>query len=79
MHEVGGSMSLAVLNGQYKFPPSESDPYSEGFRGLIRSMLVVDRKERADIQSVRDAPVTTKEHGEWICKGVMKLTWGQCN
>ncbi|KAJ8651895.1 hypothetical protein O0I10_012540 [Lichtheimia ornata] len=52
MHEVGGSMSLAVLNGQYKFPPSESDPYSEGFRGLIRSMLVVDRKERADIHSV---------------------------
>lgn len=52
-------MSLAVLNGQYKFPPAENDPYSEGFRALIRSMLVVDRKERADIQSVSDTPVTT--------------------
>lgn len=47
---MGGSISLAILNGQYKFP--EQDPYSENLRSLIRSMLVVDPKERADIHSV---------------------------
>ncbi|KAG2226651.1 hypothetical protein INT45_000998 [Circinella minor] len=50
--DVGGSMSLAVLNNKYKFP-SQGDSYSEGLRELIKSMLVLDRKERADIQSVR--------------------------
>ncbi|KAI7860119.1 kinase-like domain-containing protein [Circinella umbellata] len=51
--DVGGSMSLAVLNNKYKFP-SQGDSYSEGLRELIKSMLVLDRKERADIQSVID-------------------------
>ncbi|KAI8137439.1 kinase-like domain-containing protein [Fennellomyces sp. T-0311] len=49
--EVGGSMTLAVLNGQYKFP-AEGDPYSDGLRELIKSMLVVNSRERADIQAV---------------------------
>lgn len=49
---MGGSISLAILNNQYKFP-SENDPYSDDLRRLIRSMLVTDPKERADIQTVR--------------------------
>ena len=66
-------MSLAVLNGQYKFPPSENDPYTEGFRGLVQSMLVVNRKERADIQSVCD--LYTHSNDNKGCKGMMILIW----
>ena len=44
-------MTLAVLNGQYKFP-AEGDPYSDGLRQLIKSMLTVRSKDRADIQTV---------------------------
>lgn len=49
---MGGSISLAILNNQYKFP-TENDPYSDDLRRLIRSMLVTDPNERADIQTVR--------------------------
>ncbi|KAI9015706.1 kinase-like domain-containing protein [Phycomyces nitens] len=50
INEIGGSLSLAILNGQYKFPVQ--DPYSEPLRNLIRSMLIVDPKERPDIHTV---------------------------
>ncbi|CDS03107.1 hypothetical protein LRAMOSA00509 [Lichtheimia ramosa] len=53
VHQMGGSISLAILNNQYKFP-SENDPYSDDLRRLIRSMLVTDPKERADIQTIID-------------------------
>ncbi|KAI7867702.1 kinase-like domain-containing protein [Spinellus fusiger] len=50
MNEVGGSMTLAILNGRYHFP--SEDPYSESLRDLIKSMLVVDPKQRPDIHAV---------------------------
>lgn len=48
-------MALAILNGKYKFPDAEQDPYSDDFRELVKSMLVVEPKERADIHAVRFA------------------------
>lgn len=45
-------MSLAILNGNYKFPPSEQDPYSESVRDLIKFILAVDPKQRPDIHAV---------------------------
>jgi serine/threonine kinase 16 len=40
---------MAVLNAQYKHPPSA---YSQGLRDLIDSMLKVDPKDRPDIHEV---------------------------
>ncbi|ORZ03739.1 kinase-like domain-containing protein [Syncephalastrum racemosum] len=50
--EMGGSMSLAILNGNYKFPPAEQDPYSESVRDLIKFILTIDPSERPDIHAV---------------------------
>ncbi|KAG0166003.1 hypothetical protein DFQ28_007982 [Apophysomyces sp. BC1034] len=50
INEVGGSLALAILNGQFKFP--SEDPYSEGFRDCIRSMLTLDPVQRPDIHAV---------------------------
>lgn len=47
--DQGGSMALAVLNGQYKFPPGNNDPYSDVTRNLIKALLVVDPANRPDI------------------------------
>jgi serine/threonine kinase 16 len=43
---------MAVMNGQYKHPPSASGAYSEGFRKLIDACMVVDPAERPDIHRV---------------------------
>ncbi|KAI9323864.1 kinase-like domain-containing protein [Dichotomocladium elegans] len=51
MQQMGGSLTLAILNNDYKFP-TENDPYSDDLRRLIRMMLVTDPKKRADIQMV---------------------------
>jgi serine/threonine kinase 16 len=48
--EQGGSIAMAVLNGQYKHPPGSA--YSQGLRDLIDSMLVVDPAKRPDIHEV---------------------------
>lgn len=50
VNEMGGSMALAILNGQYKFP--EEDPYSQSFKDLVRLLLTLDPKERPNIQQV---------------------------
>jgi serine/threonine protein kinase len=47
--EQGGSIAMAVLNAQYKHPPSG---YSQGLRSLIDSMLKTNPQERPDIQQV---------------------------
>ncbi|CAG8507557.1 4248_t:CDS:10 [Ambispora gerdemannii] len=48
--EQGGSIKLAVLNKQFRFPTHEL--YSAQLRDLISFMLVVDSKERPDIHQV---------------------------
>jgi len=50
--EQGGSIAMAVLNAQYKHPPSG---YSQGLKTLIDSMLKTNPQERPDIQQVLDA------------------------
>ncbi|KAG1461898.1 hypothetical protein G6F46_004674 [Rhizopus delemar] len=46
-NEMGGSMVLSILNGNYKFPPN--DLYSEDFKELIKCLLMVEPNERFDI------------------------------
>ncbi|KAG0741722.1 hypothetical protein G6F16_001386 [Rhizopus arrhizus] len=46
-NEMGGSMVLSILNGNYKFP--SNDLYSEEFKELIKYLLVVEPNERFDI------------------------------
>ncbi|KAG0934615.1 hypothetical protein G6F57_008679 [Rhizopus arrhizus] len=46
-NEMGGSMVLSILNGNYKFP--SNDLYSEEFKELIKCLLVVEPNERFDI------------------------------
>ncbi|KAF8981491.1 hypothetical protein BGZ46_002705 [Entomortierella lignicola] len=49
----GGSIALAVLNGNVRFPTvDQSDRYSSDFRDLIKAMLVVDPAMRLDIHQV---------------------------
>ncbi|KAG9286470.1 hypothetical protein G9A89_014636 [Geosiphon pyriformis] len=50
--EQGGSMTLAVLNAQFRFPEAEQEIYSSEFRDLINFMLVADPKNRPDIHQV---------------------------
>ncbi|CAG8574227.1 11543_t:CDS:2, partial [Diversispora eburnea] len=50
INEQGGSIKLAVLNNQFKFP--ENDTYSQDFRDLVSFILKVDPKERPDIHKV---------------------------
>ncbi|KAF9345915.1 hypothetical protein BGX26_002607 [Mortierella sp. AD094] len=49
----GGSIALAVLNGNVRFPTvDQADRYSSDFRDLIKAMLVVDPAMRLDIHQV---------------------------
>jgi serine/threonine kinase 16 len=48
----GDSTVLAVRNGQYRFPANDK-VYSEGFRELVKFMLVVKPDQRPDIHQVR--------------------------
>ena len=50
--EQGGSLALAVLNGDYKMPAPEEDIYSERTRGLIRHCLTLDPAQRPDIDAI---------------------------
>lgn len=52
INEQGGSIALAVLNAQFRFPPTEQDKYSPEFKDLISFMLKVDPKDRPDIHQV---------------------------
>ncbi|CAG8586494.1 12519_t:CDS:2 [Funneliformis caledonium] len=52
MNEQGGSIALAVLNAQVRFPSVEQDKYSPEFRDLISDMLIVDPKDRPNIHHV---------------------------
>ncbi|KAL1739950.1 kinase-like domain-containing protein [Schizophyllum fasciatum] len=47
--EQGGSIAMAVLNAQYKHPPSA---YSQGLKDLIDSMLKSNPADRPDIHQV---------------------------
>jgi serine/threonine kinase 16 len=51
----GGSLALAILNGQFSFPPGVT--YSDGLKELVSWMLTVDPTERPSIQQVRDIKV----------------------
>ena len=52
--EQGGSVALAVLNGQFKFPttPDLADRYSPEFKEFISWMLTPDPETRPDIHQV---------------------------
>ncbi|KAG0346728.1 hypothetical protein BG004_000976 [Podila humilis] len=51
----GGSIALAVLNGNVRFPTDgQQDRYSSEFRDLVKSMLVVEPADRLDIHQVID-------------------------
>jgi serine/threonine kinase 16 len=56
VNDMGGYIALAILNGHYTFPENkeEEDPYSEEFKELIKFLLVIDPKDRPDIESVSD-------------------------
>ncbi|KAK9487674.1 kinase-like domain-containing protein [Lipomyces starkeyi] len=48
--ESGASLSLAIINGQYRFP--EAPKYTERTKDVIRACLTVDPKHRPDIDRV---------------------------
>lgn len=54
----GGSLALAILNGQFSFPSATTTSaritYSDGLKELVSWMLTVDPTERPSIQQVRD-------------------------
>ncbi|KAI9290283.1 other/NAK protein kinase [Umbelopsis sp. AD052] len=54
MNEQGGSMALAVLNGQFKFPtdPQLERLYGQGLRDFITWMLSINPSQRPDIHQV---------------------------
>ncbi|CAG8503049.1 3382_t:CDS:2 [Racocetra fulgida] len=52
INEQGGSIALAVLNNQFKFPNTKDDIYSQDFRNLINFLLAVDPKDRPNIHQV---------------------------
>lgn len=48
----GGSLALAVLNGDYRLPESESDLYSQPTRDVIQRCLTLDPAARPDIEEL---------------------------
>ncbi|KAM0791956.1 hypothetical protein ACM66B_004207 [Microbotryomycetes sp. NB124-2] len=48
--EHGGSIAMAAMSGKYSFP--DDGTYSQGLRELIKMMLVVDPRQRPDIDQV---------------------------
>lgn len=51
--DQGGSLAMAVINGQYKHPANSQ--YSEGLRRLIDIALIVDPAQRCDIHQLIEA------------------------
>ena len=49
--EAGGSLLLAVLNGQLSYP--SQDPYPSEAQSLIQSCLTVDASKRPYVDDVR--------------------------
>lgn len=54
MMEQGASTALAVLNNKWDFPKDDQQIYSEGFKAVVKSCLVSNPEERADIEAVID-------------------------
>ncbi|CAO3625975.1 unnamed protein product [Cunninghamella echinulata] len=54
MNEQGGSIALAVLNGQFRFPsdPELDQLYSQSIKDLITWILIADPNLRPDIHQV---------------------------
>ncbi|CAG8487740.1 10864_t:CDS:2 [Cetraspora pellucida] len=52
INEQGGSIALAVLSNQFKFPDTKDDIYSQDFRNLVGFLLAVDPKDRPNIHQV---------------------------
>ena len=52
--EQGGSIAMAVMNAQYKYPANAAKAYSQGLRDLIDCMLKADPTKRADIHEVSE-------------------------
>ena len=50
--EAGGSLQLAVLSGQIKWPPEGEARYPESFRQLVSWMLQTNPTLRPDIDDV---------------------------
>lgn len=63
----GDSTVLAVRNGQYRFPANDK-VYTEGFRELIKYMLVVKPDQRPDIHQVC-------QNQQRACFSRQRLTW----
>ncbi|KAI8374433.1 kinase-like domain-containing protein [Radiomyces spectabilis] len=53
-YDQGGSISLAVLNGQFRFPSDSqlANLYSQEFKDLISWMLTADPKRRPNIHQI---------------------------
>lgn len=49
--DQGGSVALAVLNNQYKFPEG-SNKYSDNIKDMIQWMLTTDPSKRPNIHQV---------------------------
>jgi serine/threonine protein kinase len=47
----GGSINMSAASASYRHP--RDSPYSEAFKKLIDSMIVVDPRKRPDIDEVR--------------------------
>lgn len=53
MIEQGGSIAMAVLQNNWKFPSDDqNDSYSQASREIIKQCLVTDVKQRATIETV---------------------------
>ncbi|ORX59577.1 kinase-like protein [Hesseltinella vesiculosa] len=65
MNEQGGSIALAVLNGQFRFPsdPSLANLYSQSIKDLVSWLLVTDPAIRPDIHQVIAKVETLLERG----------------
>lgn len=50
--DQGGSVALAVLNNQYKFPTAEEDHYTQDVKDVITWMLTANPQKRPTIHQV---------------------------
>ncbi|CAO3609554.1 unnamed protein product [Cunninghamella blakesleeana] len=65
MNEQGGSIALAVLNGQFRFPsdPELDQLYSQAIKDLISWILIADPSFRPDIHQIIEKVEVLLERG----------------
>ena len=59
--EAGGSLYLAVANGEVKWPMTETNAAPEQLRKLILKCLVVDMAQRPEVQIILDDAETLEQ------------------